>query len=78
MSGSLRCSPCGVSWPEGGDYQPCPQCLGPTSHITDAPIDAADAWSKMTHARFDRWLDEHGRRDPVEKLERIPVKEEAA
>lgn len=75
---SLRCSPCGLSWPTGKDYQPCPVCLGKTDRVTDTPMDTDEAHSKMTHARFEHWCSDNGRLDPVEQLERIPVEEKAA
>lgn len=75
---SLRCSACCVQWPDDPEYRPCPECGGKVWNCASAPIDRADAHSRMTHSKFEKWLDANNRRDPVEVLERIPVEEKAA
>ena len=74
--GTYRCSPCGVSWPKHSDYAVCPECLTKTDSLTDEPINEAEAHSRLTHARFERWLDDNNRRGPAEQLERIPTKDD--
>lgn len=70
---AYRCTNCGTSWPFRTEYKTCAECGESCDGIQADSIDEAEAKSRKNHADFERWLDEHNRRDPVEQLERIPT-----
>lgn len=77
MDVSLRCTGCGACWPNDTEYGSCPECEADTYvSRSNEPMPEDEAHTRMTHARFERWLDEHDRRGPVETLELIPTKAE--
>ena len=75
---SRVCHRCKTRWPNSDDYRRCPECECSTTLSPLVSIGEKWALSRKNHADFERWLDEHGRRDPVDELERIPVRERAA
>ena len=72
----LRCELCGACWidakaADASDYDPCPECGADVYETsTSEPMPPDEAHTRMTHAKFERWLDEHDRRGPVEQLDR--------
>jgi hypothetical protein len=72
---ALRCAACKINWPNRHDYVKCPVCQKHTLNAwLGTPIGDEEAHSLKCHAEFERWLDEHDRRGPVDKLEQIPVR----
>lgn len=57
----LRCSNCGICWPDKAHYKPCPECHMPTDRFNNTDPDMSDeeAQSRWNHARFNDYLQEN-------------------
>lgn len=68
---ALRCSMCGIDWPNNDLYDICPVCQDEdgTDPCNDGnPLSAKEALSMKRHAEFERFYDEWDATRPAERL----------
>lgn len=57
-----RCDMGCESYPDHSDFSKCLVCGEPTRRLNNAwPMPEDEARSKLSHAKFEAWLEKHGR-----------------
>lgn len=67
----LRCSTCGIHWPDSREYDPCPECHGRTDRFQNQMpgMSKEEAKSRWNHARFRDYVEERGEKPLPPKLQ---------
>lgn len=67
---ALRCSTCGIDWPNEVDYLDCPSCGEPTDRCSvDFPVDPAEARSLKLTYEFEKFYEQWDSEHPPERLQ---------
>lgn len=68
---ALRCSMCGVSWPNDHRFTKCPECGDSTDLVGNIKptLSLADALSQKAEAEFERFYTKWDSEQPAARLE---------